>query len=870
MRILKLRECSPGAEPWVGFGRKIGYELAAEAEHFGLNALQKRVSPMAGVNILVKILKFFDHWLLDVYLEGGGGGTALFVLQPKRPEQQLVILTDPAVPGWPPFIDEITYADNYGSSWIYYSTIKGEKIVFGSDSGSQTDINSDGVQYYYNYRVGSWLQWGYHTGIPETSNAYAISIYDSPAYLGAYAAYTALMTQLEQAEFPARWTRAFLTDGTLLGAATTISRPVHTATNLSKEGWSGGPYIQLWSTNEDDWDSLSLGHAGDVLTFELPGDTKAPTAEYGWNSVFPIPAYGVITKTTVTGSDIAGEWIAKVGFYSYPQEAPYHYVYSVTGSGVDRLYTNYPTDLYSTNRFTQMQSGYPDKMTSASVTDFAAAKGIYAGTDPWEVYRKKWTEARAAAPALLDKANRKAQSDALLADLAAHRLPSDIKLGVRTGYPASNTYVAPGNPTLTVTSSVSISDDGLVAVHTRKATFSYSVVNAATGQKETRTVKITGTRTDTVFHAPLMDRFYAYERGSVKYLRQEYKDWCNWNSSAPTQGAAGSQANEPGTTGIPYAYYELGIDRLAPFYVDSGVSGASSDETGLLFPVVNGVRYLVQEMIGMDYPIYTNGTYLGTFPKDKQLPFPIKVYEDYTNHFPDLFIGQPPLTVTAFNGFLQYRAELPLKIGKPRVIDMGEGSGAITDHSFLDSRPPRNTTFRVYVCTTRVMRDDVLEDVGVFPTDEEAQDLSAVACVTAVHEFTYTFATGSITYVRQRLSAAVNLPAYPYGVAGLTTALTVGSPPSDLGTTFANLQTAQRSSFTDSHGDKIGYTDPTVKKRDKDGKPIAWYTHLGEYLNAPVSSESPGFATNEAYDYRMWAITAWYYRQLLALPLESA
>lgn len=863
MAVFKVLRMDPGTEKWLGFAKAKAQQLmtlyagissraTGQFRDAGVavpgpfnEAFARTYMPEAGVSITVRGLSIAGEWVVKLILAGGNSGTIFMPIDAPEPTRRLFVLRDAARPPWPYFDAYPVVITSTYKEWEFRSRdAVGNVVVWGSDSGTLTPTNGGHQNILNNWWERYWLYSGLAGDDPDNPpHLTSIALTDSPAYINAYAAYTAYWTA-HDAAFGERYTRVLLTDGTQLAAAPTSGGPSPPYENIDLEGWSGGTYLQLW--DRDSGDEPLPGHKGTRLEFETPEDVEPPTAEFGMNSIYPVPSRGIITSTTPVTGGTEGTWAAKVGFHTHINN-PW---YAKKIGGV-MTYLNYPVDL-ANGYFTLMLSGTAEVPTYQSVDDFAVANALdNGGPDPVADERAEWAAARAQAPTVLGRVHRQWASDQYLASLASWLLPSPVVRAVRLSVSPSDYYKASGSPTLDVTRSTSIAADLQSATHTVSLTFRYEITN----EDGTTTVVVaqhTGTREDTITEHALRDG--PDPIGIVRVLRQRFTDWCNVQPSGSAGGyAGGAQAPEPGWTtaaGTPLDFAEQ-----ITFWSDAQVGG---DEDAPLFAVVNGTRYLCQYAdSAIALPLAPTGNSQGAF--DLPLPYPSKVDTSIANVLPDLFRDVPALNVTTWAPYRAYRSACrPLVLGKKNVAEVVEGEDII-DRSFLDTRPDTDADVYVYVSTTT---HPDRGDVGMFPVADDQADEGCTMTLRHVYKYRYLYATGDFVYVTDVLPAPYQLPAYPFGVSGLVVSLFDSSPPKDVGDRFHEAQTLQRSSF---HSGPPGvgpipYSDPTVRERDADGNPTAWYTHLGEFLNKEVLPSDPGYP--DPASYREWQVQAWYYRQL--------
>lgn len=72
MIVYKIKGFTPGSENLIALGRHVGAQLVAALKASGLPSMSKRLRPAPGIEIFVNAYKFFDEWMVDLYLSAGG------------------------------------------------------------------------------------------------------------------------------------------------------------------------------------------------------------------------------------------------------------------------------------------------------------------------------------------------------------------------------------------------------------------------------------------------------------------------------------------------------------------------------------------------------------------------------------------------------------------------------------------------------------------------------------------------------------------------------------------------------------------------------------------------------------------------------
>lgn len=794
-------------------------------------------------------------WVAKLWISGGVSGGIMLLYAPfSIPVKRLLFLRDAGKPAWPQFMAQTTSAPSSTFvAWRYTDarryTDPPNAPTFGTDSGT-VSTSTDGFSHFDNWPMGGngYVYFGLSgngTHGISTGDLVGVPFATIPSYVAAYAAYVAYWTANE-ASLGTPQIRALMPDGRELAKA-----PIDSAglVNVDKENWSGGGYLQLYNFVEDGVstplkDTANEWPKGDRLLFDVPGDAQVPTEEFGWNSTYATPAHGIryVFDTDALSGNQTGKFAVRVGFEQYIDKP-----FSRTSNNGVTTYVNYPWNVVGT-KFTVLANGDNiDGIGLTSVASYAESNGLSpGGDDPWPMERAEWDAAREAAPLQHERARALLESDVYLTSLAGTLLPDALRVLLRFRPLASKYYKASGDPLLAVSSGSVV--DGTSATYSKTLSFSYT--HKVDGIDILVTKTMSGTRTDTET-THVLKNVVGTTICTVVVIRQVFSNWCNVRPSGSGAGIpAGGQTFEPG---VGVAAVTLDIGMLSTFAVD----GSDDSEPDPLFAVVDGVRYLIKSINGALLTPFTEiGNSAGTF--DVPMPYPSIIVERHlqADLIPHAFRDMPPLVVTPWDAYVEYRSRCrPVVVSRDTIeVTIEDETLIIPDYSFLDTRPSKDSIFKVYVATTE---HPTLGDLGVFPVSDDQEERGCVMTLIHVYEFAYTYNTGSVIFVRDALPEPYVFPAYPPGVRGLVCVVAGEAPPTDVG---RNFFVAKRDAIIGYDADEeaatpsVPYMDPTVKKRDANGVPTEFYTHLSDYLEAPNTDEA---------GYREWVVQAWFFRQLL-------
>ncbi|MDQ5980470.1 MAG: hypothetical protein QG602_3447 [Verrucomicrobiota bacterium] len=847
------------APEWIAFAKSKALGLmglSQESKHFS-----RKYTMYDGTMLIISGAQQFGRWMVELYCSGVGGGRVFYPIYPELELRPLLVAADKAMPAWPPFSWEYTAGSSTYTAWrFYYRDKDGNEVNAGTDSGTLTPVYIDTGNefpdlgnYYNNWPEAGWLL----SGLGGGGGAFPTSITSipfshSPTYVAAYASYVAHWSAY-QLSLGERKIRVYTGWGEELVSTSPYGDTYVGQTNMDKEKWSGGDYLQLWSypyVQGQGYDPLNWTK-DDRLIFVPPVNTSVPTEEFGWNSEYPIPSVAI--RTVVSEAD--GRFYFK---YGLQQHGPIEYS-RINVDGV-AVYTNYPDGFRPDGWFTQLLNGNTvDGVSSTSIDEYAEANGYTRGPDPWAEARAEWNAARAAAPDVFRGRQARYLTDQLLTALENGELPDYARRIMRLRPESSRRLVASGDPTLSVTRTHVTSDDGLTT------TYTYSLVFAYGSDSNRISSTWTGQRVDRESTHNLKRYGTGETTATLTVLTQSFFNWCNVTAdSDPVNGRrlVGGQYNEPGTG---YAGMSLDIYDKASFWID----GTSSDEEAQpLFAVVNGVRAFVTDYEGTydSYtpvmPYSTTGNSQGYF--DVPLPYPTIAAANPDR--PYWFTGVPDLEVTTLPAYVTYRGLHP-----PRAVPTNElvygppgydGSPPqiINDPSFLDTRPSKDVVMHLYVSTTSSGES---AEESLFPV--ETSDRSNTMTLRHVYAYAYTYVTGEFAFLGDVLESPYTFPAYPPGVPHVAALVVGAAPPSDVGEYFSDAEEEQYKRFPQY---QYLYADPTIIRLDDGTATDDNYTHLSDYLEADPQPFEPQYPNPS--EYRLWAVQAWYYRQLLAVPLVEA
>lgn len=814
-----------------------------------------------GTRIRIRGHRSFGQWVVELIIDGTSGGKAFYPIVPELELRPLYITADKAAPAWPSFNTERTAYSSTYQAWEFVSQdIAGARRVWGTDSGTLTPVYIDtGLEEpSLGNAYSNWWEAGrLYSGLGGGGGAFPTSLtyiwfQESPAYVAALAAYTAYWTAY-QASLGPRKIRLFTGWGEELASTSPYGDTYTDQTNMNKENWSGGDYLQLWSypyVEGADYSVLNWTK-DDRLIFTPPYNTSVPTEEFGWNSEYPIPSVAV--RTVV--SDTNGRFSVRYGLNNYG-DRPY------SKSVVDGVtyYNNYPDSFDASGWFSQLLNGNSvDGVSTTTIDQYAEVSGFTRDADPWADARAEWNAARAAAPGIFAARQSSYETGQLLTALESGVLPDYVRRKMRLRPSSSRRLVAAGDPTLSVTRTHVTSDDGKTTTYTYTLTFAY-------GPADDRvSTTWTGQRTDReTTHVLKRYGSGAPTAATLTVLTQSFTNWCNVTAdSDPVVGrrVVGGQYNEPGTS---YASRSLDIYDKTPFWID----GTSSDEEAQpLFAVVNGVRAFVTNHVGSwesgtpVMPYSTSGNSQGYF--DVPLPYPTVAAANPP--LPDWFVGVPELEVTALPAYVTYRSLYPpntvltkdLVYGPPE--EPGLPPSIINDPSFLDTRPSKDTVLYLYVSTTSDGEDGA---PSLFPV--ESSKRTNTMTLRHVYACSYTYATGRLVITRDVLTGPYVFPAYAPDMPHVVALVAGKAPPVDVGEYFRETEEEQYKRFPQY---RYPYEDPTLIRLDDGTLTGDRYLHLSDYLEADAQPFEPQYPAPG--EYRVWAVQAWYYRQLLAVPLSD-
>lgn len=845
MVVFKVLQLDAGTEQWLGFAKRKAQALIAGGAL--QEAFQRTLYPAQGVTVRMRAAFTGELWVVRLWISGGATRTIYLEPAPAVTLRAHTIFTDGAYL-WPEFRSRLTSSIEESSTYKAWEFYDSAGLIWGSDSGTYSLSSDAQTGALTNWPQGPYLVFG--AVVDSYTIIYSrIPFGESPAAVAAYSAYRAYY----EAQTGLRKTRLWLTDREELASAI-YSEESGSYTNRSIEGWSGGDWLQLWSYSPDDpkvgyintaghLASIDFGRPGELLTFTPPDDVDVPTETYGAGAAYTVNAYGA----PVGALGDTGNFVVVTGFNAwslYPAGHPHAgtpIAYSRTVVDGVTTYVNYPSGVTG-GKFYSVINGTSEEPIYTSIADFASEEGLYPGApDPWAFYRARWEAARSAAFAIFERRHARLASESVLPALLDRTMPHSIRRSIRLQYPASQRLVAKGSPTLTVETST-LEDPG-ITTYTRHVTFSYEVELEGGGVLAV-SHETTGTRVDREITHDIMSTAVPGPITQFKTVLREFTNWCNW-------AASGDQANEPGP-GV------LSLSHTGRFWRDN-----AEDEDPLLH-IVNGVQYVFTEIhseaialaYGITKPLSTTMASSGHEITPPFLYTPAAAWPTANN--PRAFHDVPPLTAEPWDKYLEFRERVGVTYIPETAPPPPEGVAPSSD--LLDTHPLSDVTLLLFGVTTTHPEHG---DLGLFPPSADQADEGCQMTVVFAHRYRYLFDSGDFEFVESLLAAPYVLPAYPPGVPGLVVKTDLpGSSPPDL---FEWAAERKLNPYRTLAGTQFALEDPTVKTRDANGNPTAWYTHLGGYLASPFTPDSPGYPDEEEMlTYRHTAIKAWFYAQLHA------
>ena len=459
MIVYKIKGFTPGSENLIALGRHVGAQLVAALKASGLPAMNKRLHPAPGSEIFVNAYKFFDKWMVDLYLSFGGG-ILYFLATPALPaKRRALFYTAFRIMSWQTgYYHEQTGAQAYSRSGISAMEAGGAiaaKVPW--DYISDTVLLGGGVfaltQTFINVPNGMGSM--YVDGVPSDGSMYFIqgySFYQNFPYTSENNTYAVLAYNGAKST---RYVMA-LEDGTVV-----VSDDNTAYYQWQPDGgWAGGSTLWIRRYDQDNYPAYTRKK----LTIDVPLDVEAPTEVCGYQGEYADPAWAIKIGQQYelpAGKQNQGVLLQygwnTLQFVSYKQVIPgtnpvrYNYYrwlaqydYTQGRKGGEILVTG--TDQEGGTLLSQTA----EELAIELGMDPAYSRGLfgdltYVGGDPYAAERAVWYEERATKPIERDRLWRKQLSDEDKTGLIAGTLSARVFQALTSLFPASENHVASGN-----------------------------------------------------------------------------------------------------------------------------------------------------------------------------------------------------------------------------------------------------------------------------------------------------------------------------------------------------------------------------------------------------------------------------------------